>query len=70
LDRALEFGKGRVYILPAAGRKRDGPRVFSTKRACVQCGRGFEEPDPRLFSLKLFPVGRISFAGMIMMPFQ
>jgi len=25
-------------------------RVFSTKRACPNCGRSFAEPDPRLFS--------------------
>ncbi|WP_242464591.1 excinuclease ABC subunit UvrA [Halorhodospira abdelmalekii] len=25
-------------------------QVFSTRRACPECGRGFAEPDPRLFS--------------------
>ena len=24
--------------------------MFSTRRACPSCGRGFAEPDPRLFS--------------------
>jgi excinuclease ABC subunit A len=63
---ALEFGKGVVHVAtdsdtPAtavhsadarkAGAHQATPaRVFSTKRACPQCGTGFPELDPRLFS--------------------
>jgi excinuclease ABC subunit A len=49
LDLALQHGKGVVHVqrqtdsqFPAA--------VFSTKRACPNCGSGFPELDPRLFS--------------------
>jgi len=65
LDRALEFGKGTVYVI--AERDGDDTRagtvhgdtgsgtahreaLFSTVRSCPQCGRSFEELDPRLFS--------------------
>jgi len=44
LDLALEHGRGVVQV---AGRT---PAVFSTKRACPNCGTGFPELDPRLFS--------------------
>jgi excinuclease ABC subunit A len=63
---ALEFGKGVVHVaagsdtqtagVRAAGERKIGARqatpvrVFSTKRACPQCGTGFPELDPRLFS--------------------
>jgi excinuclease ABC subunit A len=47
LARALDFGKGLVHVLPAAGGR---VTVFSTKRACPSCGRSFAELDPRLFS--------------------
>ena len=58
LDRALTLGKGLVQVVPAArrgggGRRRSASRdqvLFSTRRACVQCGRSFPELDPRLFS--------------------
>jgi len=41
LARGLDFGKGVVRI---------NDTVFSTRRACPNCGRSFEELDPRLFS--------------------
>ncbi len=44
--RALEAGKGTLRA--AIGRRRE--RILSTRRACPSCGRGFPEPDPRLFS--------------------
>jgi excinuclease ABC subunit A len=47
LARALDFGKGLVHVLPAAGA---AVTVFSTRRACPSCGRSFAELDPRLFS--------------------
>ena len=58
LDRGLDFGKGvvRVTVDGAARAAADarGARapsiVFSTRRACPNCGRSFEELDPRLFS--------------------
>jgi len=45
IDVALEYGKGTLRLLSA-----DTERSFSTHRTCPGCGRGFEEPDPRLFS--------------------
>jgi len=52
LDSALSFGNGLAYVLPAGpgSRARKAPAVYSTKRACRQCGRSFQELDPRLFS--------------------
>ncbi len=64
VGRALELGKGVVYVLDgldrleAAARASRAARVevalpqaiFSTKRACPSCSRSFPEPDPRLFS--------------------
>ena len=55
LERALQFGKGTVYIIyegndnNTAGRPADHA-IFSTIRSCPGCGRSFEELDPRLFS--------------------
>ncbi len=57
LDEALEFGKGLVIISSShpglsprlLGESR-GEKLFSTRRACPKCSRGFEELDPRLFS--------------------
>ena len=44
---ALEHGRGVVHVArPSA----DEATVFSTKRACPNCGTGFPELDPRLFS--------------------
>ncbi len=52
LARALDFGRGRVLVVPT--RRRGGARaaeaLFSTERACRRCGRSFAELDPRLFS--------------------
>ncbi len=39
--RSLELGKGTLKV---------GETIFSTRRACASCGRGFPELDPRLFS--------------------
>jgi len=47
LKAALGYGKGVVHVLPAGA---SAPEVFSSQRACPSCGRGFPEPDPRLFS--------------------
>jgi excinuclease ABC subunit A len=41
LNSALEHGRGVVHV---------DTSVFSTKRACPNCGTGFPELDPRLFS--------------------
>ncbi|HEX4051949.1 MAG TPA: excinuclease ABC subunit UvrA [Steroidobacteraceae bacterium] len=46
VDEALELGKGVLHVLAAD----DAVAVFSSRRACPQCGRGFPEPDPRLLS--------------------
>jgi excinuclease ABC subunit A len=45
LAAALEHGRGVVHVLAGSA-----TRVFSTKRACPNCGTGFPELDPRLFS--------------------
>jgi excinuclease ABC subunit A len=45
LAAALGYGRGVVHVLADSA-----PAVFSTKRACPNCGTGFPELDPRLFS--------------------
>ena len=45
LDAALLHGRGVVHALSGSEAS-----VFSTKRACPNCGTGFPELDPRLFS--------------------
>jgi excinuclease ABC subunit A len=45
LDAALLHGRGVVQVLSGKDTS-----VFSTKRACPNCGTGFPELDPRLFS--------------------
>jgi excinuclease ABC subunit A len=49
LDLALHHGRGVVHVHTASGAQ-SGAGVFSTKRACPNCGTGFPELDPRLFS--------------------
>jgi len=46
----LEHGRGVVHIRTAAAAKDGAAAVFSTQRACPNCGTGFPELDPRLFS--------------------
>ena len=46
--RALEAGSGTLYAHRAGSTAQ--PAVFSAQRSCPQCGRSFDEPDPRLFS--------------------
>ncbi len=41
LEEALAYGNGVVIA---------GQEMYSTRRACPQCGRSFPELDPRLFS--------------------
>jgi excinuclease ABC subunit A len=56
LSSALEHGRGVLHVQSAANgtaagaAARGAPAVFSTKRACPNCGTGFPELDPRLFS--------------------
>ncbi len=55
LDVALQHGRGVVHVHVESGRRVDAnpkgeANVFSTKRACPNCGTGFPELDPRLFS--------------------
>ncbi len=52
LDLALEHGRGVVHVASARGTAGAAANasVFSTKRACPNCGTGFPELDPRLFS--------------------
>src|SRR6266853_1801756 len=48
LKLALEHGRGVVHV--ASGADGSAPSAFSTKRACPNCGTGFPDLDPRLFS--------------------
>jgi excinuclease ABC subunit A len=62
LSKALELGKGVLHLLhpldglaPAMDDGHNGVgigqvKVFSTKRACPQCGTSYPELDPRMFS--------------------
>jgi excinuclease ABC subunit A len=64
LAQALEFGKGLVMVLANLPRLQEAiqagqalaaelalpTQLFSTKRACSNCGTSFPELDPRLFS--------------------
>ncbi|MDD3676226.1 excinuclease ABC subunit UvrA [Thauera propionica] len=47
--QALDIGKGVIKVLEI-GKLGAVPVTFSTLRACPNCGTGFPEPDPRLFS--------------------
>jgi excinuclease ABC subunit A len=49
LDLALQHGRGVVHVRTEADAQ-SVAGVFSTKRACPNCGSGFPELDPRLFS--------------------
>ncbi|MFO7582723.1 excinuclease ABC subunit UvrA [Guyparkeria sp.] len=51
LDAALDHGKGTVRAaLVKKGGTWGEEQHFSIHRTCPTCGRGYEEPDPRLFS--------------------
>ncbi len=45
-ERALEIGRGTAHLLDSKNRL----SVVSTEMSCPNCGRAFEELDPRLFS--------------------
>jgi excinuclease ABC subunit A len=49
LELALQHGRGVLHVQTKSGPKQE-TAVFSTKRACPNCGTGFPELDPRLFS--------------------
>ena len=49
LNLALQHGRGVVHVRTESDADSDAA-VFSTKRACPNCGTGFPELDPRLFS--------------------
>ncbi|HEY6619085.1 MAG TPA: excinuclease ABC subunit UvrA [Steroidobacteraceae bacterium] len=49
LDLGLQHGRGVVHVRTESNVDSDAG-VFSTKRACPNCGSGFPELDPRLFS--------------------
>jgi len=50
VEEALHHGKGSVHVLYETARKPATLSVYSTSRTCPECHRGFDEPDPRLFS--------------------
>ena len=45
-QRALDIGRGTAHLLDA----KNNLTVVSTEMSCPNCGRAFEELDPRLFS--------------------
>src|SRR5690606_18429197 len=47
IEAGLEAGKGVLLVQPQDG---GAMQSFSSRRACPGCGRGFAEPDPRLFA--------------------
>ncbi len=47
LERATALSKGVIHVLDT---EHNTESVYSTERSCPQCGRGFEELDPRVFS--------------------
>ena len=49
LGQALQHGRGVVHVQAQSAAK-STTSVYSTKRACPNCGTGFPELDPRLFS--------------------
>jgi len=46
VKRAIEIGKGTARLIDARGKV----HVVSTQMSCPDCGRSFEQLDPRLFS--------------------
>ncbi len=49
LESALKYAKGLVHILETSG-KNPVDFTYSESNACAQCGIGFSELEPRLFS--------------------
>ena len=49
LGLALAHGNGMVRVM-ATQRESQEEQILATSRACPSCGKGFAEPDPRLFS--------------------
>jgi excinuclease ABC subunit A len=45
-ERALDIGRGTAHLLDS----KNNLTVMSTEMSCPNCGRAFEELDPRLFS--------------------
>jgi excinuclease ABC subunit A len=50
LNLALDHGKGLVRVVEVVNGNWGAETPYSTQRSCPGCGRGFPEPDPRLFS--------------------
>ncbi len=50
ITQCLLLGNGSIQIV--SGHKSNEPRLFSTERACPECGRGFRELDPQDFSFR------------------
>ncbi|MFL5433074.1 MAG: excinuclease ABC subunit UvrA [Myxococcales bacterium] len=46
VERALELGGGSIVAVSRGAAE----RLYSTRRACPQCGAGLPVPDPRLFT--------------------
>ena len=52
ISAALARGKGTIRLFPDPEKTKSCSAlgVYSTVRACPECGRSFPDPDPRLFS--------------------
>jgi len=49
IETCLELGGG-VMVVSREHKKEREDRIFSQRYACPSCGRGYEEPAPRMFS--------------------
>lgn len=57
LETAFARGRGAALVVPVADdRTEDAPLRYSTRLACPDCGRAFEEAKPNLFSFNS-PIG-------------
>ncbi len=50
VDQTLDLGKGLARAARVSRGDWGAETPYSTQRACPGCGKGFAEPDPRLFS--------------------
>src|SRR5438445_1036017 len=58
-QRALDIGRGTAHLLDSKNRL----TVMSTEMSCPNCGRAFEELDPRLFSFNSLQGARAECGG-------
>jgi excinuclease ABC subunit A len=59
IDQALRLGNGVIHLLSERGEQ-----IFNQRLFCLQCGIGYEPPDPRLFSFNSRQGACTQCAGM------